>query len=515
MAGPLKPRLSAKDYATRREELERQEQQRKERTQHLESHPPAGQQPPTSHQVPGARLRLADSTRLSGLSSALPPGISESEIINLVTDDEDDGPSRRSASRIPLAGTPEWAAPIIGNNWPVAFQPSPVDLAPVHSAPTPSITNRASRRKRPLPADKTTEISVREFRDQQVDRSAILQNSMSLSRQSSAAQLEERKKQGYFRKDVSHDGRATGWAPQIRDMLVHLRSPERGADVDRQDVGLSAEKPRSLVVNLRFNSSKGRKAFELWHLRTKKANQQQRRSAQTIVDIANTSFPDIFATPPRTPSEHVAGDQFICRLPPQSPDSEVQEGFTPPTPTPAQRTFSRKRTVRDSTISDDDKEDRDYDPQRTTSPPEERIWRTQGYNERTFPRAVPKPWRSRAPKKTKNNAGEGIPSPRTPSGTGPLALTSPETPHPQRHGNVSDRMTPVSPSVAVAQKARAKAQNGSEQTSTDSQLRSSPFTNTSAVLQGRRQKCAAAARAEQGISGCYQPAPRSERLVYE
>ena len=85
--------------------------------------------------------------------------------------------------------------------------------APMHQA-----THRAKRRKG-IQADKDTMLTSAEIKQQQADRSSILKPASFLSRDPVLLKLMNMQKNGGFVSSIMGDGRAKGWAPELRGIL--------------------------------------------------------------------------------------------------------------------------------------------------------------------------------------------------------------------------------------------------------------------------------------------------------
>ena len=80
------------------------------------------------------------------------------------------------------------------------------------------ITHKAKKRK-VIQADADTMLSSSQIKQQQADRSAILKPFSSLSRDPNLLSLMDLQKNGGFASSVMGDGRAQGWAPELRGIL--------------------------------------------------------------------------------------------------------------------------------------------------------------------------------------------------------------------------------------------------------------------------------------------------------
>ncbi|KAF2457551.1 Rec8 like protein-domain-containing protein, partial [Lineolata rhizophorae] len=97
------------------------------------------------------------------------------------------------------------------------FQPEDTTLEP--SDLPPPAQQRATKKRKVLPADQATEFTSAQLRAQQADRSRILRDPSFLPRDPILLALQSMSRSGEFVSSVLGDGRARGWAPELRGVL--------------------------------------------------------------------------------------------------------------------------------------------------------------------------------------------------------------------------------------------------------------------------------------------------------
>ncbi|KAL8860386.1 MAG: hypothetical protein Q9178_003045 [Gyalolechia marmorata] len=115
-------------------------------------------------------------------------------------------------------------------------------------------TQKAKKRK-VMQADTSTTMSLTQIKEQQMDRAAILKPASSLSRDPLLLTLTRMQQNGDFVSNIMGDGRAKGWAPELRGILsveVVRRSGQlkRKRDSGIEDMGEDEENPDDHEVRL-------------------------------------------------------------------------------------------------------------------------------------------------------------------------------------------------------------------------------------------------------------------------
>ena len=97
-----------------------------------------------------------------------------------------------------------------------------------------------AKKRRIIPADSDTVIPTAQIKQQQADRSAILKPATFLSRDRMLLNLMNMQRNGGFVSSIMGDGRAQGWAPEIRGILS-LEVVRRSGELKRKrDSGVAA-----------------------------------------------------------------------------------------------------------------------------------------------------------------------------------------------------------------------------------------------------------------------------------
>ncbi|KAL9099951.1 MAG: hypothetical protein Q9163_004615 [Psora crenata] len=167
------------------------------------------------------------------LSSRVPSLIADDDGGELDDDrmllDEDDGFQLSRDSQSPLSSlrssmAREFEATILNEE---------EEELPIHQA-----THKAKKRK-VLHADANTMLSSNEIKEQQADRSAILKPASFLSRDPTILTLINMQKNGDFVSSVMEDGRAKGWAPELRNILSVKEVRKAGDFKRKRDSGVA------------------------------------------------------------------------------------------------------------------------------------------------------------------------------------------------------------------------------------------------------------------------------------
>lgn len=106
-----------------------------------------------------------------------------------------------------------------------------------HEEPSVHQPHKAKKRKI-IDADESTMMSVTQIKQQQADRSAILGPISFLSRDPLLLQLTKMQQSGGFVSSVMGDGRAKGWAPELRGILAFEVIRESGQLKRKRDSGI-------------------------------------------------------------------------------------------------------------------------------------------------------------------------------------------------------------------------------------------------------------------------------------